>query len=226
MKRFYIPAFKVKSLYEYKGVRDDDLTFKENEMIKVQPFQDEDSEWWFGTSESTQEAGYFPRTYVEAMKEDLASDRRESEEIPNIIVHQPQAQHQIPMLGDQRPPVNLSPSLSTPTSKNFGRSAPTSPIIRSASPLRKIGRRRASSNASVLVSSPISVSARSTSPVVLRPDSPNILNTWASHMDDKELLNVTSEERKRQEAIYELVVTEKTYLNDLQLIVNVSIHVI
>jgi hypothetical protein len=215
-------AFKVRSLYEFKGVRDDDLSFEEKQIVNVQPFQDEDSEWWFGTSESTKEAGYFPRTYVEVIKEATPLDHRESDDIPNIIVHQPKAQHSIPMLDDQRAPVNLTTSLSTPTSKTLGRSAPTSPIIRSASPLRKIGRRRASSNASVLVSSPISTSARSSSPVVLRPDSPNVLNTWASNMDEKELLNVSPEERKRQEAIYELVVTEKTYLNDLQLIVNVS----
>ncbi|KAM3584668.1 hypothetical protein VKS41_003475 [Umbelopsis sp. WA50703] len=214
-------AFKVRSLYEFKGVRDDDLSFEEKQIVNVQPFQDEDSEWWFGTSESTKEAGYFPRTYVEVVKEATPLDRRESDDIPNIIVHQPKAQHSIPMLDDQRAPVNLTTSLSTPTSKTLGRSAPTSPIIQSASPLRKIGRRRASSNASVLVSSPISTSARSSSPVVLRPDSPNVLNTWASNMDEKELLNVSPEERKRQEAIYELVVTEKTYLNDLQLIVNV-----
>ncbi|CAM0136668.1 unnamed protein product [Umbelopsis sp. WA50703] len=214
-------TFKVRSLYEFKGVRDDDLSFEEKQIVNVQPFQDEDSEWWFGTSESTKEAGYFPRTYVEVVKEATPLDRRESDDIPNIIVHQPKAQHSIPMLDDQRAPVNLTTSLSTPTSKTLGRSAPTSPIIQSASPLRKIGRRRASSNASVLVSSPISTSARSSSPVVLRPDSPNVLNTWASNMDEKELLNVSPEERKRQEAIYELVVTEKTYLNDLQLIVNV-----
>jgi hypothetical protein len=49
-----------------------------------------------------------------------------------------------------------------------------------------------------------------------------VLNTWAITMDEKELQNVSAEERKRQEAIYELIVTERTYLRDLQLIVNVS----
>jgi hypothetical protein len=75
-----------------------------------------------------------------------------------------------------------------------------------------------------MVSSPISAptSARSSSPIITRPDSPNVLNTWAITMDEKELQNVSAEERKRQEAIYELIVTERTYLRDLQLIVNVS----
>lgn len=33
----------------------------------VQPFQDEDSDWWFGTNEDTHQAGYFPKTYVEVI---------------------------------------------------------------------------------------------------------------------------------------------------------------
>jgi hypothetical protein len=66
-------------------------------------------------------------------------------------------------------------------------------------------------------------SARSGSPVIIRPVSPNVLNTWAATMDAKELVNVSAEERKRQEAIYELIVTERTYLHDLQLIVNVRV---
>jgi hypothetical protein len=60
-------AFKVKTLYEYKGIRDDDLSFQENEIVTVQPFQDQDSEWWFGTSNATKEAGYFPRSYVQVI---------------------------------------------------------------------------------------------------------------------------------------------------------------
>jgi len=212
-------AFKVKTLYEYKGIRDDDLSFQENEIVTVQPFQDPDSEWWFGTSNATKEAGYFPRSYVQVINH----ERKES--VPNIIVHQPKPQHNIPIL-DNQPSSNitLTPSRSTPTSKTTGRSAPSSPVIRNASPtIRNIGRRRATSNASVMVSSPMAApgSARSGSPVIIRPVSPNVLNTWAATMDAKELMNVSAEERKRQEAIYELIVTERTYLHDLQLIVNV-----
>jgi hypothetical protein len=144
--------------------------------------------------------------------------------VPDIIVHQPKPQHNIPILDNQSSNLTLSESRSTPTSKTSGRSAPSSPVIRNASPAIRIGRRRAASNASVIVSSPISAptSARSSSPIITRPDSPNVLNTWAITMDEKELQNVSAEERKRQEAIYELIVTERTYLRDLQLIVNVS----
>ncbi|KAI9286625.1 hypothetical protein BC943DRAFT_351418 [Umbelopsis sp. AD052] len=215
-------AFKVKTLYEFKGVRDDDLSFEGGQTVTCQPFQDQDSEWWFGTSDATNEAGYFPRTYVEVIeKKQDSPDRKDS--VPDIIVHQPKPQHNIPMLDNRSlsPPITLSPSRSTPTNKTAGRSAPSSPVIHSAN--LRIGRRRAASNASVLVSGPISApsSVRSGSPIIVRPDSPNVLNTWANTMDEKELLNVTPEERKRQEAIYELIVTERTYLRDLQLIVNV-----
>ncbi|KAH8550754.1 hypothetical protein BGW37DRAFT_426985 [Umbelopsis sp. PMI_123] len=245
--------YRVKTLYDYHGTRPDDLSFVEDEIIKAhpskdsdsdwwygtslktnncgffprtyceviervtcQPFQDEDSEWLFGTSDSTNEAGYFPRSYVAVIDQDS---------VPDIIVHQPKPQHNIPILDNQAlaPPITMSSSRSTPTNKAAGRSAPSSPVLRTASPTVRSGRRRAASNASVIVSSPISAptSVRSGSPIILRPDSPNILNTWANTMDEKELINVNVEERKRQEAIYELIVTERTYLRDLQLIVNV-----
>jgi hypothetical protein len=61
--------------------------------------------------------------------------------------------------------------------------------------------------------------------VLPRPDnvSENLeLQTWSSTMDELELQAIPSEERQRQEAIFELIATERTYLNDLQLIVNVG----
>src|SRR4051812_36922887 len=47
------------------------------------------------------------------------------------------------------------------------------------------------------------------------------LNTWASMMDQETLGTFSQDERKRQEAIYELIQTEQTYLRDLQLIIEV-----
>jgi hypothetical protein len=48
------------------------------------------------------------------------------------------------------------------------------------------------------------------------------LLTWASTMDSLELEAIPADERKRQEAIFELIATERSYLNDLQMIINVS----
>lgn len=51
-------------------------------------------------------------------------------------------------------------------------------------------------------------------------DSASLL-TWASTMDKHELAAMSAEERKRQETIFELITTEKTYLRDLQMIMSV-----
>lgn len=62
---YQLLAFRVKTLYAFTKNRPDDLEFTENEVIVVQPFQDENSDWWYGTNEDTEESGYFPKTYVE-----------------------------------------------------------------------------------------------------------------------------------------------------------------
>jgi hypothetical protein len=63
--RYVYTAFRVRTLYPFAKHRSDDLGFSENEVILIQPFQDENSDWWYGTSEDTGESGYFPKTYVE-----------------------------------------------------------------------------------------------------------------------------------------------------------------
>lgn len=62
-------VYRVKTLYEYHGVRDDDLTFGEDEIIKAHPHKDSESDWWYGTSLTTNQVGFFPRTYVEIIEE-------------------------------------------------------------------------------------------------------------------------------------------------------------
>ncbi len=44
---------------------------------------------------------------------------------------------------------------------------------------------------------------------------------WSSFVSDELLSRLTVEEKKRQEAIYELIGTEQSYVRDLQLIVEV-----
>lgn len=112
-------------------------------------------------------------------------------------------------------------------------SAPNTPVMKketlSANRSETARRRRATSNvglAGSLSSAPIDHRQTSSS----SPSSSNIsslsatpgLVTWASTMDPSELAVISPEERKRQEAIFELVSTEKSYLRDLQLIANVS----
>ena len=57
----------MRAIYEFAKTRQDDLAFVENEIIVVQPFQDDDSDWWYGTSEDSHNSGYFPKTYVEVI---------------------------------------------------------------------------------------------------------------------------------------------------------------
>ena len=64
-------VYRVKTLYEYRGTREDDLCFKEDEVIKAYPHKDSYSDWWYGTSLSTNQAGFFPRTYVEVVDQGM-----------------------------------------------------------------------------------------------------------------------------------------------------------
>jgi hypothetical protein len=88
-------------------------------------------------------------------------------------------------------------------------------------------RRRATSNASMTSNSMMQASGLQISHPQQQhqqqqaTDAP-MVTTWASTMDDIELQSIPSEERSRQEAIFELITTERSYLRDLQMIVNVS----
>lgn len=66
-----IIVYRVKTLYEYRGTREDDLCFKEDEVIKAYPHKDSHSDWWYGTSLLTNQSGFFPRTYVEVVDQGM-----------------------------------------------------------------------------------------------------------------------------------------------------------
>ncbi|KAK4521682.1 uncharacterized protein ATC70_004214 [Mucor velutinosus] len=210
-------AFRVKTLYEFTKNRSDDLGFYENEVIVVQPFQDENSDWWYGTNEDTEESGYFPKTYVE--KIDSASNH----DLPSICT----AAAPISIPGKSTANVYTSGNNYLTVSDSHlprGLSAPNTPIMKKTNlgvnkqELTK--RRRAASSVSTANNSHIGT------PQLLFPHSGNMsenleLLTWASTMDDIELNAIPMEERKRQEAIFELIATERSYLSDLQMIINV-----
>lgn len=66
-----ILVYRVKALYVYQGIREDDLSFVEDEIIKAHPSKDKNSDWWYGTSLSTNAVGFFPRTYVEIIEKGI-----------------------------------------------------------------------------------------------------------------------------------------------------------
>ncbi|KAL9542210.1 hypothetical protein MBANPS3_008720 [Mucor bainieri] len=210
-------AFRVKTLYEFTKNRSDDLGFYENEVIVVQPFQDENSDWWYGTNEDTEESGYFPKTYVEKI------DSASSHDLPSIST----TATPISIPGKSTANVYASGSSHLTVSDSHlprGLSAPNTPMMKKTNlgvnkqELTK--RRRAASSVSTANNSHIST------PQLLFPHSGNMsenleLLTWASTMDDIELNAIPMDERKRQEAIFELIATERSYLSDLQMIINV-----
>lgn len=65
----YAVVYRVNTLYEYQGMREDDLSFSANETLKAHPSKDKGSDWWYGTSLATNAVGFFPRTYVEVVEE-------------------------------------------------------------------------------------------------------------------------------------------------------------
>ncbi|KAI9492304.1 hypothetical protein BDB00DRAFT_441263 [Zychaea mexicana] len=198
-------AFRVRALYEFVKTREDDLAFAENEIIVVQPFQDDGSDWWYGTSEDSGNAGYFPKSYVDIINPGVPSIQlSEAAAVTSPVTSQPTDVQDEP----QR-----------------GMSAPNTPIMKketlTVSRTETGRRRRATSNVGIPGSNDVPIGrARAMSVPTSRPTSPGLL-TWASTMEKTELEAIPAEERKRQETIFELIATEKTYLRDLQLVVSV-----
>ncbi|KAI0261797.1 hypothetical protein BC834DRAFT_925418 [Gloeopeniophorella convolvens] len=58
---------RVRSLYSYEGQRVEDLTFAENLVIIAHPSKS-GGDWWYGTIVNNGKAGFFPKTYVQALE--------------------------------------------------------------------------------------------------------------------------------------------------------------
>ena len=69
--------------------------------------------------------------------------------------------------------------------------------------------------------SPVSAPLTSGEGYPTRADSPTFGSSWASLVDRSALEEIPKEERRRQEAIFELISTEADYVRDVQLIVKV-----
>lgn len=129
----------------------------------------------------------------------------------------------------QRTPSSNTLAVPEDQASTRGLSAPSTPVMKKSSlDVEKQDvsrRRRATSNASMTSNSMMQASGLQISHPQQQQqhatDTP-VVTTWASTMDDIELQSIPSEERSRQEAIFELITTERSYLRDLQMIVNVS----
>lgn len=58
---------RVRSLFEYEGQRDVDLSFAENVVIDAHPARDASSPWWYGTLVKEGRKGWFPKDYVQEL---------------------------------------------------------------------------------------------------------------------------------------------------------------
>ncbi|KAI8372990.1 uncharacterized protein BYT42DRAFT_578797 [Radiomyces spectabilis] len=212
-------AFRVRTLYPFSKTRDDDLAFVENEIIIIQPFQDEVSDWWYGTNEDTGESGFFPKSYVENIDPGKPAVTV-SVARPVPIKHSSSAWSISQGFGDSKNGMLTVSEEDIPR----GSSAPNTPVLKKTTlglnRLDVTRRRRAASNASSVNGSLIPTPSLPLQCADQRPESPAV-TSWASTMEAHELAAIPPDERSRQEAIFELLSTERTYLRDLQMIVNV-----
>jgi len=63
------PPFRVKTIYSWSGVEEDDLGFIEGDIIEVDDLGD--GNWWHGRLKRNKMTGNFPSNYVELIKSDL-----------------------------------------------------------------------------------------------------------------------------------------------------------
>lgn len=63
------------SVYAYEGQRPEDLTFPESVVILANPAKVESSDWWYGKLESSGEAGWIPKAYIETIKGEFGGAR-------------------------------------------------------------------------------------------------------------------------------------------------------
>nr|XP_018264468.1 multidomain RhoGEF [Kwoniella dejecticola CBS 10117]OBR86626.1 multidomain RhoGEF [Kwoniella dejecticola CBS 10117] len=61
-------TLRVRSLYEFAGTRDVDLSFKEDVVLEAHPAKDASSAWWYGTLVKEGSKGWFPKDYVEELQ--------------------------------------------------------------------------------------------------------------------------------------------------------------
>lgn len=65
------PPFRVRTIYSWSGVEEDDLGFIEGDIIEVDDLGD--GNWWHGRLKRNKMTGNFPSNYVELIKSDLKS---------------------------------------------------------------------------------------------------------------------------------------------------------
>ncbi|KIM28843.1 hypothetical protein M408DRAFT_8613 [Serendipita vermifera MAFF 305830] len=222
---------RVRSLYPYEGQRDEDLSFSENTVIVAHPSKS-GGPWWYGILPLTGKKGFFPHTYVQDLEEVQAValyayqgtnpdefsfqegdkitivDRSEEDwwktEQGNQILIVPAAYLQL-----------VSATLPSSASVHSTESKISSLLHFLGGRTRTPGEGSSAPTERKVISGPISLPSPS------RENSPAFGSSWSSLVDKEVIKEMPPHERKRQEAIFELINTESAYVRDLQLIVGV-----
>ena len=188
-----------KALYPYQSQQKEDLSVDEDTVILI---LDRNSipEWYIGSVDTS--IGLIPRNYVQVLSE-----------APLIINNTP-SKLVIPSVFDNHSDVDPRP-IASQSSQNSrdNLSAPTP---------RKLGPKLLPKPdmPKILLGSMNQLNSDISDNTAHQFASQDITQlTWPSLIDSKTLSSLSTDERKRQESIFELIKTEATYVRDLQLVV-------
>jgi hypothetical protein len=69
-------GLRVRTLFDYEGQREVDLSFKENMAIIAHPAKDPSGAWWYGMLVDGGQKGWFPHDYVKEMQSESSTALR------------------------------------------------------------------------------------------------------------------------------------------------------
>ncbi|KAJ3408742.1 hypothetical protein HDU80_004687 [Chytriomyces hyalinus] len=246
---FSVPAvatilFKAKCLFDFTPGRPDDLALSASEILNVQR---EDGDWLFGikVSDSSQQ-GWFPRNYVEEFNEnevvpevfEAPAVEKSSDPIGTAVASYDYTANREDELSlsvgevltifektdnDWWDVMNDSGSRGmVPSSyvkeQSLDEPAEFSPIAMENEYSLRVSLTSSYDQDAFLSANIPSMSRNSASQQAVSSEG---FQHWVSVVDPQLLAQMTLEDRKRQEAIFEIIQTECHYLRDLQLIVEV-----
>ncbi|KAJ3240070.1 Intersectin 1 (SH3 domain protein) [Chytriomyces hyalinus] len=207
--------FKAKCLFDFTPGRPDDLALSASEILNVER---EDGDWLFGTkvSDSSQQ-GWFPRNYVE--------EYNENKVFPEFV--------EAPAVEKSSDPIGAATALYDYTANREDElSLSVGEVLTIFEKtdndwwdvMNDAGSRGMVPSSYVKEQSldePAEFSPTSMENEYSLRVSSEGFQHWVSVVDPQLLAQMTIEDRKRQEAIFEIIQTECHYLRDLQLIVEV-----
>ncbi|TPX33329.1 hypothetical protein SmJEL517_g03690 [Synchytrium microbalum] len=230
-------------LYDYARVNEDELTVIQGEHVGI--IDKSDADWW-RVENQFKESGLVPATYLSEVASgfERGPGGGKSSVRPGpvrsktgaSVVGKPSSGGGVGGVLNDSMNINSKPgsAATSPSGRSPGlyvTSPPRSAVIAASNPFSPDGDPFASGDDPFLVadntaSSNVASRKTSLSTNGARPsfNSGPTAQYWSNQVDPVLLDSLDPDERKRQEAIYELISTEKSYVRDLQLIIEVFYH--